>query len=350
MSVTAIPQSPSFLDPAFSSTADVVKTGKQWANEGGVKWVGAHTIIPAVTIASAALDTLVQAFSAVIKTAIFIPGTVVYIASFGKIDFAPTANLSSILQHTARTGGDLTMVAVMPLTSFFSCDSALAILDGLKLAPGASGEPAPKGVWANIQAQQCLKNKAIYILNHKQDVTSAAGSAISTGVVTGASVAKQYHLHIPAIVILALGALHGGQKVLGYQDTLVTTAWGNIESNVSRGYDYFKSFFVNTGEPVVDDTGEPVDNTGEPVDNTGEPVVDDTGEPVEESRASKLWDMFKAQSAAGQAMIGCGAVAGLSGAASLTPYGGRRSTITAVVLSAIAGLAAYLNYDASAAA
>lgn len=177
MSVDVIP-------PDFSATKKWLEAGQEWNQGGFVKSVAAHTITPVGTIGTAALDTLAHALAALVKAIVFVPRTVVQVVAypFGGYDIAPAANLPVILEHLGKTAGNLAMIVVMPLTSLFSCSTALSVLANLQLAKGK--EEAPKGFFANLSAQKGFNEKAKYVWGHKKDAlhdsTIAIGNAAST--------------------------------------------------------------------------------------------------------------------------------------------------------------------------
>lgn len=160
---------------AYSSTADLLKTFDAWHKDGGAKCLLAHTLGPIFTIFTEALDILTHAFAAVVKGLVWIPTTVVWLATACTQDPAPGANLPAILGHVGRTLGNVVALPFVFVTSFASAQTALGILDAFQLAPGASGEDAPIGFSAGFWAEKGVTAKAKFLWNHKMDTLFAAG-------------------------------------------------------------------------------------------------------------------------------------------------------------------------------
>ncbi|MDP1836252.1 MAG: hypothetical protein Q8K75_10060 [Chlamydiales bacterium] len=169
---------------AYSSSADLLKTFDTWHKEGGAKFLLSHTIGPIALIATEALDILVHALAAVVKGIVWVPTTIVWLATACTQDPAPGANLPAILGHVGRALGNVVALPFVVATSFASAQTALGILDAFQLAPGASGEEAPVGFGAGFWAEKGVTAKAKFLWNHKMDSLFAAG-----GVAKSASIA-----------------------------------------------------------------------------------------------------------------------------------------------------------------
>jgi len=168
----------------FSATKKLLEAGQEWTKTGGfVKSVAAHTIVPIGTIATEALDTLTHALAAVVKAVVFVPKTIVQVVTypFGVKDICGAANLPAILEHVGKTAGNLAMIVVMPLTSLFSCSTALSVLSTLQLTEGP--KEAPKGFWSNIAAQKGWGDRIKYLWSHKKDAASDTLGKIGDGAV-----------------------------------------------------------------------------------------------------------------------------------------------------------------------
>ncbi len=247
--IAAIPGNKTSIFPEdFSSTDNVLSAGRKWNAEGGAKAFAAHTIVPVSTIATAALDALVHALGAVLKTAVFVPKAIVYIASIGTVDIAPGASLTAIFKHAARSVGYVTMVVVAPLTSLFSCDAALSILQGLSLAPA----PAPivsKGVWKQALDQEGVAGKLKFlwanagaaakeaVIDTPKNAVSSTWNAVSGSKGAGGAVGV-------AAAVALLGELGGrflleGQKVAD-GETSYAQGWKNVfGAGINTGSDLF---------------------------------------------------------------------------------------------------------------
>ncbi len=156
----------------FSATERLLKHGQGWANEGSfIKSTAAHTVVPVMTVATAALDAVAHALGLLIKTVVFLPRVVVLGVTYPfvkdaktqerGVDFAPGASLPVIIEHTYRAVGNVAMIIAMPLASFFSCSSALTVLKNLKLATVVE---KAKGFMAGLKDQPTLLGKAKYLV------------------------------------------------------------------------------------------------------------------------------------------------------------------------------------------
>lgn len=184
-----------FIAEAHSATAAVLQKGKQLNDAGGLKALLAHTAIPVSAFVTAALDTVAHAFGTLVDGSLLILKSPVWLATVGNIDMAPGATFSTVSQHAVRTAGNLTMTVAVPLTSLFSCDAALAILDRTKIAPGASQDQSQISVWTSIAAQKDLKTKAVYAWDHKSEVAKAILTLTKQVGNGGLDLADQYKKH-----------------------------------------------------------------------------------------------------------------------------------------------------------
>jgi len=184
-----------FIAETHSATAAVLQKGKQLNDAGGLKALLAHTVIPVSAFVTAALDTVAHAFGTLLDGSLLILKSPVWLATIGNIDMAPGATFSTVGQHTARTAGNLAMTVAIPLTSCFSCDAALAILDRTKVAPGASQDQTQVSVWTSIGAQKDLKTKTVYAWDHKSEVAKAILTLTKQVGNSGLDLADQYKKH-----------------------------------------------------------------------------------------------------------------------------------------------------------
>ena len=249
MSVTN--QTSLFLNPNFSATTALLKAGNEWTKEGAVKWLGAHSVIPVASIATEALDVGYHAGNSVVTLAIFVARAALYIVSLSFVDIAPSIGLSNVVQHAYRAVGNAPMIAVTPLASFFSCDAALAVLDGLKLTSGTSDLADSESVWTNFWAQEGLGMKVGYLLNHKKDVLYASASCVSNAVAAAGSFANKYKVYLGAVAVAAPAITHVAQKYYFRPDanSTVENAVYFVKDSAVNGYNAVKGFFVTPEEP-----------------------------------------------------------------------------------------------------
>lgn len=223
----------SYIFPeAYSSTAELQKTGKKWNEEGGLKAFAAHTVIPVATIATVALDILVHTLAAVVKTAVWIPTSVVWLASFCSIeDPAPGANLPAILGHVGRAAGNFVAAPLVLLASVWSPETALGILDSMQLAPGAAGEEAPKSFAANLAAEAGVANKAKFVWNHKKDALATTTEAAKTAAIA----AKDQVIEHKGKIAATLPVL-GATVATVWQEYTTGTSYAREWTNTSLDY------------------------------------------------------------------------------------------------------------------
>lgn len=252
MSVTN--QTSLFLNPNFSATTALLKAGNEWTKEGAVKWLGAHSVIPVASIATEALDVGYHGVHTVATLAIFVARAALYIVSLSFVDIAPSIGLSNVVQHAYRAVGNVPMIAVTPLASFFSCDAALAILEGLKVASSASERSDSESVWANVMAQEGFKNKVTYLLNHKKDVLYASASCVGNAVAAAGSFANKYKVYVGAIAVAAPAITHVAQKYYFRPNapTSVENAISFVQNGAVKAFNTVKDLFVST-TPVVEE-------------------------------------------------------------------------------------------------
>lgn len=220
----------------FSATKKLLEAGQEWTKTGGfVKSVAAHTIVPIGTIATEALDTLTHALAAVVKAVVFVPKTIVQVISypFGSYDMCGAANLSAILEHIGKTAGNLSMIVVMPLTSLFSCSTALSVLSKLQLIEGP--KEAPKGFWSNIAAQKGWGDRVKYLWSHKKDAAMDTLGAAGNGAVATGKALNNKWVYAGAGAFGTLAAVEhayngwykGGES---YTGNTLSAAWNTLPS------------------------------------------------------------------------------------------------------------------------
>lgn len=251
MSVTN--QTSLFLNPSFSATTALLKAGNEWTKEGAVKWLGAHTVIPVASVATEALDVGYHAVHTAATLAIFVARAALYIVSLSFVDIAPSIGLSNVIQHAYRAVGNAPMIVVTPLASFFSCDAALAILDGLKLASGACDRSDSESVWTNFWAQEGLGMKVGYVLNHKKDVLYASANCVGNAVAAAGSFANKYKAYLGAVAVAAPAITHVAQKYYfrPNANSTVENAVFFVRDSAVNGFNTVKGLFIATPEQPV---------------------------------------------------------------------------------------------------
>lgn len=187
----------------YSATADLLKTYQVWNTRGGVPMYAAHSLGAIGVVVTEALDILVHTLAAAVKTAVWVPTTVVWLGTFCTIaDSAEGANLPAILSHVGRAFGNLLAAPFVILATFTHTSTALNILDTMHLAPGVAGKKelafAP-AFWA----QKSVKSKVSFLWSHKKEAVDSAITALRSDRLT-AKIKKNRAISAALVATLTL--------------------------------------------------------------------------------------------------------------------------------------------------
>lgn len=110
--------------------------GIQWSRGSGADQILSRTAIPIIAAVAAALDAVLHAANAIVKTCAIIPKASTWILKSDNPKAKLVLELGEAFQHLVKAVGSVGMIAVAPLVTTVSPQKALELSDELRLTAG----------------------------------------------------------------------------------------------------------------------------------------------------------------------------------------------------------------------